>query len=99
LHNACTGALAGSDSRALAQLAPSSQLLGRIMDDTLLVRRMELRPPRQLTQQFSTRQQSSAIVPLLAVIAVLAIALLGKPVSPDHGRLAHEANEVLRLLP
>lgn len=69
------------------------------MDDTILVRRMELRPPRRLTTQFAPEQRS-ARWPWLCVIAILALAAVGKPFDPARNtRLSQEAAEVLRQLP
>lgn len=67
------------------------------MDDTLQVRRIDLRPPRRVTTQFAPERRVAW--PWLGVLAILALAAVGKPFDPMQGQRSSQASEVLRLLP
>ena len=66
-----------------------------------MLRRTDLRPPRRVTTQFAPERRTAW--PRLAwfgVVAILALAAIGKPYDPTQGqRLSSQAGEVLRLLP
>lgn len=68
------------------------------MDDTLPVRRIDLRPARRVTTQFAPERRITW--PWLGLVVVLALAAIGEPYDPTQGqRLTSQAGEVLRLLP
>lgn len=63
-----------------------------------MVRRIELRPPRRVTTQFAPERRT--VWPWVGLVAILALAAIGKPFDPTQGqRLSSQAGEVLRLLP
>ncbi len=67
------------------------------MDATLQVRRIDLRPARRLTTQYAPERRT--VWPWLGVVAILALAAIGKPFDPTQSRRSSQASEVLRLLP
>lgn len=69
------------------------------MEDTLIVRRVELRPPRRSTTQFAI-ERPAARWPWFCVLAIVALAAMASPIDATRDtRLAHEATQVLPLLP
>lgn len=67
------------------------------MDETLQVRRIDLRPARRVTTQFAPERRTAW--PWLGVVAILALAAIGEPYDPMQGQRSSQAGEVLRLLP
>jgi len=68
------------------------------MEETITIRRVELRHPRRLTTQYAPVKRT--VWPWLAAIAVvLGLAAIGKPFDPTRTELMESAGDVLRSLP
>ena len=57
------------------------------MDDTMTIRRVELRPARRPTTQFAPERRAAAWPWVLAIGAVLAFAAIGRPFDPTRADL------------
>jgi predicted lysophospholipase L1 biosynthesis ABC-type transport system permease subunit len=72
------------------------------MDDTLVVPRVDMRPPRtrRLTTQFAPERKPAVWPWLLAIAAFVALAAVAEPLDPVRAqRLDTQADKVIELLP
>jgi hypothetical protein len=68
------------------------------MEETITIRRTELRPARRLTTQYAPAKP--LVWPWLAALAlVMGLAAIGKPFDPTRTELSESAGDVLRSLP
>lgn len=68
------------------------------MEETMTIRRVDVRPSRRLTTQYAPVKRT--VWPWVAAIAlVMGLAAIGKPFDPTRTELSESAGEVLRTLP
>lgn len=68
------------------------------MEETMTIRRVELRPSRRLTTQYAPTKRT--VWPWVAAIAlVMGLAAIGRPFDPTRTELSESAGDVLRTLP
>jgi hypothetical protein len=72
----------------------------RSMEETLVIPRIPMRPPRRVTTQFAPERKPAVWPWLLGIAAFIVLAMTAEPLDPIRTqRLDTQANEVIKLLP